>query len=307
MESAMGTEGKTKGTTGQGDDNPPVLASELASGGGDTANETGGKPSTQTNPGAATTPPPAPASVPSAKGTSPKQRTPVHPPTACQKFWAAAGLVLAVAATLLAGRVAVERVDTYIQRENHAPWKAPAGVQINPGPPAFRYDAENGQLLHIGVISAERKAELLALFPHKQGGSLAATGGYSAAVDQLAFGSNKDLRGLLVWVLVLGGLAGSLGAQLRSLVNFVGHACYTQALDLVVWWPYYLVRPFTGFVLGTVIVTIVEGGLLLVTGSATNGAMWWAGIAFLAGYGENEFTQKLRQLTKTLFGSNEPR
>src|SRR5688572_9067373 len=43
-------------------------------------------------------------------------------------------------------------------------WEMPADVTLNPGPAAFRYDATQKTLVHYGVITAERKLELRALF-----------------------------------------------------------------------------------------------------------------------------------------------
>jgi hypothetical protein len=42
---------------------------------------------------------------------------------------------------------------------------------------------------------------------------------------------------------------------------------------------------------------------LIAFGSKTPaGSLWRAAIAFLAGFGEREFTERLRLLTRTLFG-----
>jgi hypothetical protein len=95
--------------------------------------------------------------------------------------------------------------------------------------------------------------------------------------------------------------------HLRSLTAFVGNACFKNTLNLVIWWPYYVLRPFTGFILGIVVVVIVQGGFLAVGSTAPNGTLWWVAVPILAGFGDDEFTQKLRQLTKTLFGTTSPK
>ena len=84
----------------------------------------------------------------------------------------------------------------------------------------------------------------------------------------------------------------------------MGIACYSGDLDLVVWWPYYVIRPVTGFILGVILVSVVHGGYFTLGAGSPVSTLAWAGIAFLAGFGEQEFTQRLRQLTKTIFGES---
>jgi hypothetical protein len=227
----------------------------------------------------------------------------IHLATTNQKVFLFVLLAILTLIVVCVGQTAISRVEEYLQRENRVDWVAPPDIGIKPGPVSFWYDPATRQLVHIGVIDQKRKLELIELFPSE---AVQAAGqhakSYLAAIDKLAFLSNEHLSGLLVALLFLGGMSGVLGVQLRSLVNFVGHACYTNSLDLVTWWPYYAVRPFIGFVLGVVVVVIIHAGFFVANGAAPSGTLWWGGIAFLSGFGEQEFTQKLRQLTKTLFG-----
>lgn len=228
---------------------------------------------------------------------------PANPATSRQKVVLFLALVLMTLLMLWLAKWAVAQVDGLSQKVNRVQWQAPAGFTLKPGPPTFWYDSAQSQLVHIGAIDQKTKLELLSLVstPADQQPSDEIKG-YWAAINQLAFTSNDQLGGLRIGILILGGLAGMLGVQLRSLVNFVGHACYTNNLDLVIWWPYYALRPFIGFVLGVIIVVIVQAGFFVAGQGEASGTLWWAGIAFLAGFGEQEFTQRLRMLTKTLFG-----
>jgi hypothetical protein len=229
---------------------------------------------------------------------------PIHPATTWQKVWVLILLILITLFLVWLAKGAVSTLDGYIQRQNEVSWQAPANLTMKPGPPTFWYDAGKNRLVHVGVIDEKKKLELLNLVTvTSEQPATDEMKSYWAAIDQLAFSSNQNLAGLLIGLLFLGGLAGALGAQLRSLVSFVGHACYTGQLDLVVWWPYFALRPFTGFLLGTVIVIVVQAGLFA-AGGAPSGTLWWASIAFLAGFGDTEFTQRLRQLTRTLFGES---
>jgi hypothetical protein len=247
--------------------------------------------------------PPAPA------GTAPlrpaaKAPPPLKPATFGQKVWVSIALVLTTLIVVGLAKNAVSTVDGYILRENSVTWQAPSGFTLKPGPTTFRYDAAKSQLVHIGVIDQKEKLELIGLVsatveqpPSEEMKS------YWAAIDQLAFVSNRQLGGLLISLLYLGGLAGVVGVQLRSLVNFVATAV-SGNLDIVIWWPYYALRPFTGLLLGMIIVIVVQAGWFAAGSGAPSGTLWWASIAFLAGFGEREFTERLRQLTKALFGDS---
>jgi hypothetical protein len=251
-------------------------------------------------PPSGTAPPPSGTPRPAGSASLPP---PANPATLAQKVWLFVALILMTLIVVGFSKAAVANVDGYIQRENRVYWQAPAGFTLRPGPTKFWYDATQNQLVHVGIVDQKEKLDLIGLAsaPVEQPPS-ADLKSYWAAIDQLAFVSNENLGGLLIGLLVLGGLAGVLGVQLRSLVNFVGHACYTNSLDVVIWWPYYALRPFTGFLLGTIIVVVVQAGFIAAGGGAPGGTLWWASVAFLAGFGEQEFTQRLRQLTKTLFG-----
>jgi hypothetical protein len=196
-------------------------------------------------------------------------------------------------------------VEHGLHRETRVSWTASDSVQLKPGPTTFWYDSEHKQLVSIGVIDAKEKEELLALYPAASGNSSDGESGYKAAIDALAFASNQTLSGLAVALLLLGGLSGAMGAQLRSITAFVGNACYTLNLDVVTWWPYYLLRPFTGFVLGIVVVVVIQAGFLSVGNGTPSETLWWVAVAILAGYSDDEFTQKLRQISKAIFGAKE--
>jgi hypothetical protein len=243
--------------------------------------------------------------TPTSTGRTKPREVVVNPATLKQKVELFAALGLMTLLVLWLAKSAVSHVDEFLQRVNRVHWQAPSGLTLKPGPPTFWYDAAKSQLVYVGVIDQKQKLELVGLFsPSVDQPPSAEMKSYWAAIDELAFVSNGQLGGLLISLLALGGLAGTLGVQLRSLVNFVGHACYTNSLDLVVWWPYYAVRPFTGLLLGMVVVVIVHAGFLVAGSGAPSGTLWWASIAFLAGFGEQEFTQRLRDLSKTLFGGS---
>lgn len=226
-----------------------------------------------------------------------------NPATFRQKVWLVLLLILVTALTLWLAKIAVTRVDGFIQRVNRIQWQAPANITLKPGPSNFWYDPDRHELVHIGVIDDKKKLDLINLLSTDPEGPVSAdVKSYWSAVDHLAFVSNDEIEGLVINLIFLGGLAGVLGVQLRSLVNYIGHACYLDNLDIVIWWPYYALRPFIGLLLGMTVVVIIHAGFLAAGSGAPTGTLWWASVAFLAGFGEQEFTQRLRQLAKTLFG-----
>jgi hypothetical protein len=235
-----------------------------------------------------------------------KPHTRFHPATFKQKvlvsFWLIAVLVLLFAVW----NRCVDAVDHYLRRETRVVWTPSTSVLPKSGPSNFWYDPDRKQLVYVGVIDSKQKFDLLNLLPaDAEQKSPDVKTSYQAAIDALAFQSNQGLYGLMAALLSLGGLSGALGAQLRSLTAFIGNACYTGQLDVVTWWPYYLLRPFTGFVLGIVVVVVIQAGFLTVGGGAPSGTLWWVAVAILAGYSDDEFTQKLRQISKAVFGGKD--
>lgn len=126
---------------------------------------------------------------------------------------------------------------------------------------------------------------------------------YNEAIDNLAYLANVRQGDIIGFLLVLGGLGGALGAILRSLVDFVGNACYTQQLDLKRWWPLYFTRPMVGAILGFILVVLFKAQLLT-AGDAQPGtdSFWWLGVAILGGFSTVDVTLRLRLAAKALFG-----
>lgn len=228
---------------------------------------------------------------------------PANPATQRQKIVGAILLLTMTFLVLLMAWNAVSRLNDTFTRETRVDWHAPDGATLKSGPTAFWYDENKGQLVYQGVLDDKHKFELLNLLVSDKSDP-ALSKGYWTAIDKLAYQSNSIGDRLLINLLFLGGLAGMLGVQLRSLINFVGNACYSKNLDLILWWPYYVIRPFTGFILGAILVTVVQGGYFTLGSGPPVTSLAWGGIAFLAGFGEQEFSQRLRQLTKTIFGES---
>ena len=226
--------------------------------------------------------------------------------------------------------------------EVSADWEMPPEVELSAGPSTFHYDSTHGKLIHLGAISAERRLQLRELLTwgaaqsnagaekkkvkdedteHRQpdegkGATVSAPAApevvsknakaqrsYYDAIDSLVSLASARDGAIVQLLLVLGGLGGALGAILRSLVDFVGNACYKRQLDLTRWWPLYLTRPVVGGLLGFILVVMFKARLFSVSGAVTeDGSLWWLGVAVLGGFSTIDVTQRLRLAAKALFG-----
>lgn len=204
---------------------------------------------------------------------------------------------------------ALVRYDKKLQTEFTVTWNAPPNLSLKSGPSSFWYDKQTKELHYRGLIDDKLKEELISLTNVNQDSEpqlQKAVRDYSEAIDKLAYQSNEAAERLIAYLLFLGGLSGMLGTQLRSMTNFVGIACFKNQLDVSRWWPWYAIRPMVGFLLGVILVLIIEAGLFSIGETKPIGTNWWLAVAFLAGFGATDFTDRLRLLSKTLFGNSSP-
>jgi len=201
---------------------------------------------------------------------------------------------------------AVKRFDKDSRVEITIAWTRPAEFRLQPGPPHFWYDDEKKQLRHLGLVDDDLKTQLIALTGKIADGNQTlqeAAAGYIEAINQLAYQSEMKAAGLFAFSLLLGGLSGLLGVQLRSVTNFVAVRCLKpEKWDFPRWWPWYVMRPVAGFLLGVVLILVVEGGLIEAGELTSANLSWRLGVAFLAGFGSTDFTDRLRLVAQTLFG-----
>jgi hypothetical protein len=201
--------------------------------------------------------------------------------------------------------MAIDAMSAYSTIVTSQPFTMPQGASLKVASSIFHYDPEKKALVSVGPIDGARKKDLAALLSvadpaHEDAIRMS----YLAALDKLVVASRSDSRGSVLMLLIVGGLSGLLGVQLRSLTNFIGNACFKNDLDMPRWWPYYFVRPFIGFLLGMVIVIVVQAGLYQTNVGFTTETIWWVAISLLAGFGADEFTQRLRLISQTLFGES---
>ncbi|APA86032.2 hypothetical protein BJG93_11945 [Paraburkholderia sprentiae WSM5005] len=206
----------------------------------------------------------------------------------------------------------VSRFVSGISAPHEVQWSQ-GNAHLKPGPPGFLYDRKNEKISYLGIVDDKTKSvldELLAAPDDSSDAGAKANStevrqSYYEAIERLAQISNSRRACDIINLLLLGGMFGALGAQLRSLTAFVNHVS-KGSLDLTTWWPYYVMRPMTGFLLGISVIAVVQAGLFAISGTIHDPTLGWISLATLAGFGDREFTEKLRHLVKTLFGeSNE--
>ena len=207
-------------------------------------------------------------------------------------------LAVSTIAILFAAHGAVQNVQERLLTSQSAPVGPLDGLELSDAPANVYHDRKRGTLTIIGGIDDERKRALVALTREAPQEIAASKAVYLDAVNRLAFQSVQASRKLLVPLLILGGVAGALGVQLRSIINFIGNACYKGNLKVERWWPYYALRPLSGFILGAVLVGIILAGFLSPEDHATSKVMWWTALSFLAGFVDEEFAQRLRSVSK---------
>ncbi len=197
----------------------------------------------------------------------------------------------------------LNRIEEQLHADHSVEWTVPANAELKPGPPAFAYDRGNNTLYYKGAMDASTKQQLLSLLVSQESPTpTEVSQPYFDAINRLAYEANDGAGRTLSFLLLLGGLSATLGALFRLMLSFVNVICYKNALDLALWWPYYVLRPPVGFLIGLTVVLLVKAELLF-KGEvvAAAGSLWWAGVAFIAGFAASEFTDWLITMSRTFF------
>jgi hypothetical protein len=263
-----------------------------------------------------------------------RRKSALVPATQEQRFGAVFLLVATLIAFFVAWFMLFEKIQDITSQEFTVSWQQPQGTVLSAGPSSFWYDIDQHKLHHLGIIDDAAKDELVKLLiivddlsqetpvvpegeePAETGDTVAeqaqvAKGDtkmletYKNAVSELAYQSNKVSRYYLVWLFLIAGVSGMIGVQARAIGNFIKIACFSNVLDLRRFWPWYVMRPALGFILGATIVLLVESSLFVPgEGTGPRGTLWWLAIAFVVGFGADDFTGRLRLLSQTLFGKS---
>lgn len=230
---------------------------------------------------------------------------PFTPATVGQKIFLSISLWIATITVCSVWFWTLHQIDKQLHTEHTVFWNAPTNMFIKSGPPTFRYDRGSNLLYFRGEVDASTKQELMSLLivdgtTHPVGFDQA----YADAIGRLAYLASDGGGQALRYLLLLGGFSSTLGVLLRLIVNFINVNCYKKRLDLDLFWPYFVMRPITGFLVGFALVLLIKANVLFKGEAAATGSLWWAGVALIAGFGAAEFTDRLRLLTQTMFGES---
>lgn len=127
--------------------------------------------------------------------------------------------------------------------------------------------------------------------------------GFTSAFGSLVYKTrNQELNSL--FLIIACGLISVIGVQIRSLWDFVGNATYKNELSMNLWWPWYVLRPFIGFMGAVVFYFLYTGGILDVGMINLSKSKMYIllGLSTVVGFGLNDFIERLRMISKAVLG-----
>lgn len=228
-----------------------------------------------------------------------KKTTPQHPVTVnSQHVLYMTMYILVFTAMIVAAFVHFYRLSESKQVLETVSWNNEKQQPLSSGPVWFGYD-EQARLLKVkGVIDDSVKMQLLKLYPSDSAGYAS----YQGAIDLLAFKTQTSTnKPPYLLVLVLGGLAAMIGVQIRTIYFFMDHVCYKKDFDAKIWWPWYVVRPWVGFLLGAALILLAEVNLFSVANAASS-QIFWIGFSILAGFSTPDVIRRLGKASEAIFG-----
>lgn len=232
--------------------------------------------------------------------------SPTNPSSLKSMLFFAFLLITITSASLYAGFVTIQKIQELLSTEFSVFWKMPSYTELKSGSILLHYHQSNNSIKHIGPISQVEKEKILTLITSsskKEQDNKKAVQEFTSAIDELTYQSNLKNREISGLTLLLGGIIGLIGAMVRSMNNFIGVACFKRELNLTVWWPWYILRPFIGVVLGSLIITMSQSNFFFSSEAVAKNIFWWASASFIAGFGSSDFLEKLRLISQTFFGS----
>lgn len=96
-------------------------------------------------------------------------------------------------------------------------------------------------------------------------------------------------------------LAGTCGGAVYAFRGFYRHHA-DNTLDLSRWWPWYVGRPWMSGVFTTMVIALLNAGILILQFNTTTDSAV-VGLSFLVGFGFRQVEEKVRTTIDTLFAS----
>jgi hypothetical protein len=179
-------------------------------------------------------------------------------------------------------------------------WLNKGKVELNNYPNWFLYDQKNNQIETRATIDEKMKFELQKYYPEHDSLNF---NYFRDAVDQLAFKSNNIGSSYYWLLLIVRGLAAIVGVLIREILDLIYHYCYQNDLDFRMWWPWYLLRPIVGFMVGVIII-LFSGTNLLMSTPETQSETYLIALAIVAGIGVEDVMFKIRKISQVVFGDS---
>lgn len=126
---------------------------------------------------------------------------------------------------------------------------------------------------------------------------------YENAIDKLAFTSNENTDYYYLFSLVLAMICAMIGVHLKTLFDFVGHTCHQNDFDYKKWWPWYVIRPLIGALIGPIVYIMLDGNFISPYQNSDISQKALVALTILAGFGSDDFLNMLRRLSKRIFGT----
>jgi len=180
-------------------------------------------------------------------------------------------------------------------------WSNPANVELASYPPWFLYDKKDKQIKTRVVLDEKMSFELEKIYPLSADSTHFSE--FRQAISKLAFIST-DMKGSYYWLLLLvSGLASVVGVLIREILDLIRHYCYEKDLDFKTWWPWYLLRPLVGFMIGVMLI-LFSGTDLLINSAGDSSETYLIAIAIIAGISVEDVMFRIRKVSQVLFGNS---
>jgi hypothetical protein len=173
-------------------------------------------------------------------------------------------------------------------------------LEYSKAPIWFKYE---GNTLYSDIaITDEMKVKLYNLASD----TISKNTSYFKEINTLTFNSRQGAP-KSIYIILACGLLAIFGVNIRSMWDFVGNASYKNELNMSRWWPWYFLRPLIGFMAGIGFYFLFNGGVLEINGISVSKSKLYLllGLSTLIGFGLNDFIERLRLISKAMFGSNE--
>ena len=181
------------------------------------------------------------------------------------------------------------------------PWNNNENIQLEYSKAPIWFKYEDSILYSDVAITEDMKIKLYNLTSD----TIPKNTSYFKEINTLTFNSRQGAP-KSIYVILACGLLAVFGVNIRSMWDFVGNASYKNELNMSRWWPWYFLRPLIGFMAGIGFYFLFNGGVLEINGIGVSKSKLYLllGLSALIGFGLNDFIERLRLVSKAMFGSN---